>query len=75
MRSAKRRPIRQSPRFLTDGELYFAWNLARELSQPDPNEMLRHMSSRTFAKWRAFYRAEDILRERAEAKAKMTGGG
>jgi len=58
---------------LKDGDLYFAWELARELNQPDPDEMLRNMSARTFAKWLAFHKAERVLNERAVAEAKAKG--
>lgn len=66
---ARRPPKRQPVSFLKDGDLYFAFELARELRIEDPVAMLKRMPTKRFMMWRAFHKAEAILAEQARKKA------
>lgn len=68
----RRRP---TVRFLPDARLgdpdkAFEYRLCRDLGGMTVREMRRRMSNAEFVEWVAFYKREQIEREKAEKKAK-----
>ncbi len=60
---------------MRDGDLFFAFELARELHIADPRAMLKAMPARLFTQWRAFHKAENILIKQAREEAKNNPNG